>query len=644
MKISERQLDLAIEGLARLNRPIPFELDVGLPTIIDELLEWLDDDRQWSTGYADQWRSLLADVLRLRDRAGPRMQQQLGDAEPSWTELALLRASVGGRDPKTRPEPSVRRRLEIAGKRIRKELHRPDALVAAFGDLLAASQHMEAREKARRLKELSDAQGLDTTEVVKEIRGILEDDLVSIKRARGERLKSGDLGLSAGVEPIGRVKLAQDRLQERRQKADAVIWLEYTLAPMRSGHLRLGDAIQFYTAKWLDEALKAGRTEELPPEIRELPSTSDLLMLINIKGGDDEDQNRERQEIPEALVRIDLGEVEIDQALQLAKEAAELVVALAVLQGSDPVLWQPTGSYVRFLDGHEAGMSFHASPVPALSFDHRDALGSDSLPEFSEGLGMSLARHLPIRDSKLRRAARLALWLRRSRETWEPAQVVLIGRVLEQVAGWAGIRDRYRFEEEYLRLSWALRRIRLEISNCWRGVWAANLDHDPSLLPGAWDDIVADPEIDYVETAWGGYQFSLAGIINKTHFLMERLEPSSPPHERLAQLAGRTLNGKSTAAWIAELEEEFAVLKSRERRVRNALVHGGAVSDAIAKSVLPLVDWLAADALHGAIEGILSGTELVDYFIEFRVKRETCREQLLANESPSAALFWENDK
>jgi hypothetical protein len=460
----------------------------------------------------------------------------------------------------------------MAGERIGAELLRPEVLDGAFDDLLGAGDHMDARRQARRLEALIDAQGLDTISLIKEIREIIEDDLVRIKAARGEKLESGDLGRTAGLGPAERVELARLRMRVRPRRARAMVWLEYTLARLGPGRVVMGDAVQLYTARWLREAIAAGRVGELPAELLPPGPTSNLSMLIDLGGGDEEGRG---MEIPEALVRIDLGEVATDQALQMAREAAELIVALAVLQGSDPVLWQPTGSFVRFLDGREAGATFHASPVPALTLDHHDALRSDAMPEFSAGLGADLATHLPVRNARLRRAARLALWLRRSREAWEPGRVVLVGRVLEQVAGWAGVRDRYRFEDEYLRLSWAIRRVRLEVSNSWRGVWAARIDRDPALHDGAWEEIVADPTIDYEEAPSGGYSFSLAGVMERTDFLIERLEPGSAPHERLSRLARRTAEGKSTAAWIAELEEEFAVLKSRGQRTRNALVHGG---------------------------------------------------------------------
>jgi hypothetical protein len=641
---SERQIELTLEGLERLDQPIPFELDAGLRALIEELTEWLDDDRQWASGHSEQWKSLLADVLGARSAAGPHLRRHLAGVVSSWDELTALKGQVGGRG-RGAPEPSLRQRLSRATRAIGDCVLEAEALEVAFDDLLESNDHLDAREAARRLVRLVEAQGLPSAEVVKDLTSILEDNLWFVKTARGERHERDDIRRRAGLAPAQRIELARSALGGRDHIEDAVIWLEYTLAPLPSGHLALGDAVELFTTDWLLEAIAEERHEELPLELRApQESHSNLRNLLRLNPDPDEDAEKQPEDwwkSPVAFFRVELGLVEISQALQLGREAAELIVALSVLSGSHPELWQPTGSFVRVLGGREADASFYAPPLRSVSMAQHDAMKSDVMPELAVGLGQNLAGHLPVRDVRLRRAARLALWLRRTRETWEPGRVVLAGRVLEQIAGWAGVGDRVLFESEYLKLAWALRRIRLEISNAFRGIWAAHHDRDPLLNDGGWEKVLADPSIAYEERPDTSYTISLRGVIEKADFLAGLLDSGSPAGERLTMLADRTASGKATADWIVELEREFDVLKSRERRSRNALVHGGAVEDEVAASVLLFVDWLAADALHSAIEGILEGTELLDYFIDFRARREQCRSSLEAGEKPSSALFWE---
>ena len=79
---SERRIELALGGLSKLGQMIPFELDVGLPALVEELREWLDDDRQWAAGRPEQWASLLHDILRSRSAAGEHVRRHLAGAKP----------------------------------------------------------------------------------------------------------------------------------------------------------------------------------------------------------------------------------------------------------------------------------------------------------------------------------------------------------------------------------------------------------------------------------------------------------------------------------------------------------------------------------------------------------------------------------
>jgi hypothetical protein len=109
--------------------------------------------------------------------------------------------------------------------------------------------------------------------------------------------------------------------------------------------------------------------------------------------------------------------------------------------------------------------------------------------------------------------------------------------------------DRISFEVEYLKLAWALRRVRLEISNAFRGIWAAHVDRDPVLAEGGWEKVLADRAIAYEEQLDGRYTVSLSGVIERAGFLAELVEAGSPSGERLSDLAKRTATGEATGEW-----------------------------------------------------------------------------------------------
>jgi hypothetical protein len=639
---NESNCERAVYGLGEVERGMPFEADPGLALLVGELDEWLEDDRQWLGAFTHQWVSLLDDVVASRHASGPSLSDFVEQSAAAWAEIGACRSVLKKSKHGKALDPSIRRRLQRAVRTISEQLLERGALSAAWDDLLAATDFLSARIQARRLFGFIEAQGLDSRELTKSLRELLEDEKATVKMARGESSEREDHNQRAGLSIPERVGLGHALLAAPPRQAETVIWLRYTLSPLRAGRLKLGDAVEIFSAAWLRETLAGEGVEHLPRELRE-DKHGHLALLANVPPGGDEDDGptpKEEEEIPEALVRVALGQVSTSEALALARETAELIVSLASLQGADPSIWLLTDSYVRFYNGREAGASFHAPPVMKLSLEHRQALKSDSMPEFVEEWASDLPAGLPLLRRDLRQAARLALWLRRSRDTWEPGRIVLCDRIFEQVGGWAGMGDRRRFCSEFLRISWALQRVRREITNCWHGLYAARLNLDPTLKDGAWEEIKANPGLDYQDGELGRHHFNLSGVIRQIDFLLERVTPDTPLHERLTRLKSRTATGQTVAAWIEELMHEFDAFQQRERRVRNALVHGGPVSDEMAASVLLFVDWLAADALHTAIKGLLAESDLVDYFLDRRADHEKCLVRLRGGDDPADALFW----
>ncbi len=631
--MQERQTELAAYGLRRSNRRVPFEADVGLVWLLDELAEWLDDDRQWLSPYRDQWSMLLADLTKAHEAAGARLGAHLDERAEDWEEVASCKAALGRGRQNQPPDPSLRRRLRRATAELRLQVLAAAALEAAFEDLIETTDHLGAWRAAVGLRDLADAQGLESDRLVKSLADLLEDEVAAVKAARGEPLDHDDLRRSAGLSPEERVSLCRSRLRRTPRRVDAVVWLHYVLAPMRPGRIDLGGVVQIFSAGWLRDAIAAG--EDLPVEMGEDPADSEVARLAGVG----RERGDGREEVPEALIRVALGEVATDEAMQLARETAELVLSLAVLLGSDPTIWLPSESYDRYYDGRWSGGSSHAWPVRTLSLAHHDALESEEMVRFAEEWGETLPPHLPPRSPEMRQMARLALWLRRSRESWDPGRIVLGGRVLEQVAGWAGVADRHRFAREFLRLSWALRRIYLEIDNCWRAIWADHESFETALLPGAWAEVAAEPALGYEELPDGRHSFNRRGVLEKAEFLQERTKPGSAPFERLGRLREQTRDGRATLGWIKRLEKDFDTFAEREQRIRNALVHGGAVGEMLPESVVFFIDWLAGDALHAAIEGTLAGEDLVDHFLDYREEHEARRRRMSEGVTPSDALF-----
>lgn len=636
--ISEASLDRALDALSTAERAPHFPVEPDLTVIIGELQSWLEDDRQWLAAYARQWSSLLADVDAARRAVGQELAQHLDGSQAGWREIAACQKDLKGQNGKKIFDPALRRRLQRAVAPIATSLREPDALGAIWDDLIASSDHAVARREARRLALFIQAQGHDPKRLLRQLEDILRDDKFAVDLARGGHPGSEAHGKRAGFDEVERVALARDALNAPPRRADAVVWLSYSLAPLGRDTLRLGDAVSLFRASWLRSVFAGEIDAELPPEAQKLDEYSHLPMLAGAPP-DDKDK-KDEEEIPHVLVRVDLGTVATAESLALARETAELIVSLATLVGTDPAIWILTESHVTYYDGKESAASFHAPPVFQPNLDQQSALQADPMPEVVSEWAADLAPQLPLVREDLRQAAKLALWMRRSRETWEPGRIVLADRVFEQVAGWAGVTDRDRFVRQHLRLSWAFRRVRLEISNCWRAVYASRLNRDQAFSERAWEEIEDDPALEFEERMGGGWSVNLAGVLLRLDFLIENVAEGTLVHERLSRLKGRTASGRAAFQWVNDLLADFDTLEPRARRVRNATVHGGPVSDEMADAVIDFVEWLASDALQAAIRGLLSDGSLVDWFLNRREVFENLHERLRRNEAPFGALFW----
>ncbi|MEK6277742.1 MAG: hypothetical protein AABM29_07010 [Actinomycetota bacterium] len=311
---------------------------------------------------------------------------------------------------------------------------------------------------------------------------------------------------------------------------------------------------------------------------------------------------------------------------------------MAALHGAPVSIWRLEESFVTFVNGHEGAGSFAAPAAFVPTAAERIAMSEDHTADDIRGMASKLGPHLPLNDPQMRQAAQLLIWLRRTRETWGPGRLVLCDRILERVCEWAGVANRRRFIEEYLRLPWAVERVRTEIAGA---AWQALNTHGGfgTADQATFEEIRYDPELDFDlgERRW---TVNLQGALNKAEWMSEHMPEGSHVRARLIRLKERTVTGQATATWIRELAGEFDVLERRARRIRNALIHGGPVGDGTAEGILPFAESLAVEAIYPAVEGQLEGADLVDYFLDRRKRHAQILAELTSGKPASEALFW----
>jgi hypothetical protein len=244
-----------------------------------------------------------------------------------------------------------------------------------------------------------------------------------------------------------------------------------------------------------------------------------------------------------------------------------------------------------------------------------------------------LARHLPLRTTELRMAGRLMVWLRQTGASDIPAQVVLCDRVIEQVCGWAGIAQPWRFIEASLRPEWIHDRIRTYILRSYHQLRFSPLgQHD------LWQVIEPnEPEPPHAPRNWIG-PTNLKAILENIDELVELAE-GLDQGIAIQRLRERIADRDSVRAWLDELSAEFDRRNARLRRTRNALMHGGPITVDTVNHVSEFSMSLAYLAIGPAVNLLLEDRDLVDGFLDNSAEITRCFARLLEGVPMSEALF-----
>jgi hypothetical protein len=208
---------------------------------------------------------------------------------------------------------------------------------------------------------------------------------------------------------------------------------------------------------------------------------------------------------------------------------------------------------------------------------------------------------------------------------------VLCDRAIETVSGWAGISTPRRFVDAYLIPSWAHRRMLNEI-----GAIAIDVVHNDErqhYFPNSpehqsWAEIVNDPELDLRRAAESWSAEALGRIIARLAWLSERIPEGHPARRRIELLERNVRTPKSTLAWFDRLVEQGRLNESRRSRTRNALMHGGPLTNGIVEVVLPFALYMADESLGSALDAHLDNQPAEAAFLTRSRELERMRRRL----------------
>jgi hypothetical protein len=222
-------------------------------------------------------------------------------------------------------------------------------------------------------------------------------------------------------------------------------------------------------------------------------------------------------------------------------------------------------------------------------------------------------------------------------------RVVLCDRVVESVAGWAGIASPADFVRAHLIPWWAYSRIRgAVVDAAYNLVWDhPTFDVNSEQWKTMWEEIVAYEPLAIRQGPEP--TMSLRGLVAETQWLLQRLPAGSRPAQCLTELERRTRSGRATASWWNELVKHAERIDGRRSRARNALMHGGPLAPGTVNAVAQFAESLSSEALAACIEGKLLGENLIDYFLDRQTRIADMRSRLAGGEAPADVLFSERD-
>lgn len=609
-----RWLARLTSGLRRTQRPIAPSRVLEPMLATEELLAWSRDDGRWNPRATADWQSLLDDVDASWSGLGPRVAAIAG-VEDHLRELRLVRAAS------KITSADHRATVDAAACALTIALDAPDALAAAFDDLLDAARHSnqpqtlddDTRWQMALLASVGERQGHDWATIADRVR-----------RALGSN-RTGPLSQS--------IPLVHRALTAPSLHGHSVVWLAIDYAWVED--IETVTPITLFNGEWLIEVLRAwtGPVEGVPDEI-----AADPRALIEACPRF-EDGSDPREQLPVTIARIDLGSGPAFGARARARETLDLLIARASARQNGSH-WKINDACLHYLDGDLVFMESADIGEPGL-FErlNRSRVMSDPTGALIVKETSRLRGHIPVRDGRLREALQLSDWLTQTRRASPPARLVLSMRIIEQTANWSHIPARDLISN-YLALTWAWKRVAVCLSHA--GVNAVLRLHGANGMTGSNEDrqifLRVSQELIGDRFDRGPLNAPPWKVLARLPWLAEQHTATSETGEELRELQQRLADGRSTYAWLTGMCGELTVLNRRAVRTRNAVVHGGPLIVGVTETVGGVQDVLASQALEWVIDGLGAERSLKDAFDEHRTRYADALARLSDGGDPNVEL------
>lgn len=589
-----------------------------------ELRDWLRLARQSSWERSSNRRSLAADIEAAVATIGEGLRDFL---EPELTRLVADALKILQEREATKEERSA---LADRVSQVIAQLEAPEALRAAWDDLLSAHQDLQAStlmlsNRLGMVQAIAERTGRDWKRLASRLKSLLEDSAAEVRRTQVTLGQAEPPDAWASLFPFHkrsgapweeRLGLCGDLLARSPREGHCVVWTAFEHALLEGMVLTVGN-VTFFDGGW---ALAVAR-EELSQE-REVPLLAELEGDVWLPDVDD------RTDL--VIARVDLGHRPTTGAMEQAAEVARAMMAAASFRASGPS-WREFGWSQLILDGRSSASSSFAPEHQVDSWGMNRFAARRTAAELER-----LTKEPGVMDvgnSSGQKPLDAARWLAAAEKAEPAAAIVLYVRVLELIASWLDLDTGWDLTSEFLRDSWSFDVTRNDLFNA----TLAGLDEARAAAKHA--DRAANLRNGLLETSSDGMVWLQLRLAVQSLDEIRLMIPAQSMQDRfLAEVQLGLSTGHALCDRIEELRKRFDLLKARLKRTRDAITHGNPAPAATCESVLGFARTLASAAVGLTVQAVLSGEGYGDPFARLREQNWHALELLKGGGSPVDVL------
>lgn len=577
--------------------------DIGILPIVtslQDLRNWLSDERQYSRMHRNAWSSAIQDFEYSLGELGPSLSKLLRrrginlvttlQSLPLGHELQMQASNTS----------NIRKKALRQTKNLLVMLKEEKLLAKSWNDLVSTTRNIALPPSTLEVQRdiLIDIayhqnKNMGDFGIRRNISGLL---LLPV-----EHLEHNDTYTKSKYSKLGndtltideRIDLCKQALTYNEEKRDRIVWLEILRARMHKTRMVCGD-VTFFDGQWLmgqKDAKISRNIENLPIEVQK-----------NLERFGKYQFSGEKHTV---LARITLNEGFISTANDEARKILQGIFDLGyVNRGKD---WSINEGFVVYSGNRDVMSSMSRKrEIEEMYNPYTDSV-SEQIESNDLNTSSVNAKNL---DKRLPLLLELIEELRNANGKSSEVKLLASTRLLEHVTSWCDDTKKwYEFTEQYVKLAWARKRALSYLDELVQPILLTGIQINGAEHEG----LGALRKKVIINMRRTGYSFHRGKAISnlRTISRINDITKSSRSFDWLVQMysSGTSLHGS-----LLNYEKQFENELARLVRYRNALEHGGPRHLLVADSSAEFASQLAFLAASTAMDSFLNGKNLEGAF------------------------------